>query len=131
MSAPLVYQTAMGVPGVTLPHDPIQDQPTYETAKAAFESSPQVRVLFDNGAGGAPGAPYPGFERGFDRFPIPGTRPRSWYFRANGTLAGKPPKKGARGGFTKFIWDKESRPADDFAGTKTDGGDLWTAHPTL
>jgi uncharacterized protein len=128
--APLVYQTAMGVPGVTLPHDPIRDQPTYEGAKAAFESSPPVRILFDSGAGGAPGTPFPGFERGFSRFPIPGTKPRSWFFRANGALAGKPPRKRARGGFTRFRWDKESRPADSFAGTNAGAGDLWTTHPS-
>ena len=33
------------------------DQPSYETAKSAFEAQPSVRVMFDNGAGGAPGAP--------------------------------------------------------------------------
>ena len=53
----------MGVPGVTLPPDPIQNQPSYEAALNAFQSQPSIRVLFDNGAGGAPGTPYPGFER--------------------------------------------------------------------
>ena len=46
---------SMGVPGVTLPDDPIQAQPTYAAALAAFEALPPVRILFDNGAGGAPG----------------------------------------------------------------------------
>jgi predicted acyl esterase len=129
-SAPLIYQAAMGVPGVTLPHDPIRDQPTYGAALAAFEAQPQVKVMFDNGAGGSPGAPYPGFERDFSRFPIPGTRARSWFFSQNGTLAGKPPKKGRTGGSTTFTWNKEARPATDFAGTNTAEGDLWTAHPS-
>ncbi len=53
-TASVVYATAMGVPGVTLPPDPIRDQPTFETAKAAFESQQRVRVLFDSGAGGPP-----------------------------------------------------------------------------
>ncbi|MGA8219094.1 MAG: CocE/NonD family hydrolase [Solirubrobacterales bacterium] len=129
-SASVVYQSAMGIPGVTLPHDPIQDQPTYGAALAAFEAQPQVRVMFDNGAGGATGAPYPGFTRDFSRFPIPGTRARSWFFRQDGALAGKPPKKGRRGGSDTFRWDKEARPATDFAGKSTGSGDLWTAHPT-
>src|SRR3954471_21899078 len=51
-SAPAVYQAAMGINGVTLPPDPIQQQPTYDGALAAFEQLPSVRVLFDNGAGG-------------------------------------------------------------------------------
>jgi predicted acyl esterase len=129
-SAPLVYQSAMGIPGVTLPHDPIQDQPTYAAALSAFEAQPQFRVMFDNGAGREPGAPYPGFIRDFGRFPIPGTRARSWFFGQSGTLAGKPPKKGRKGGSDTFVWDKEARPATDFAGTHTDEGDLWTTHPS-
>ena len=43
----------MGIAGVTLPPDPIQQQPTYDGALAAFEKLPPIRVLFDNGAGGA------------------------------------------------------------------------------
>jgi predicted acyl esterase len=124
---PLVYQAAMGVPGVTLPHDPIQDQPTFEAAKAAFEAQPRVRILFDNGAGSTPGAPVPGFEADFNRFPIGATRAGSLFFGPSGTLAGKPPKKA---GSDTFTWDKASRPADDFAGTNTGTGDLWTAHPS-
>lgn len=126
-TAPLLYQTAMGVPGVTLPPDPIRDQPTYQAAKSAFERLPRVRVLFDSGAGGAPGHPVPGFERSFKSFPIPGTKPRSWFLGEGGALINKPPKKG---GSDSFTWDKEARPADDFAGTNTSSGDLWTADPS-
>ena len=80
--APVIYQEAMGLPKtdiVTLPADPIQPQPTYESALAAFEALPEIRVLFDNGAGTSPigsttaGDPYPGFEQSFSEFPIPGT----------------------------------------------------------
>ena len=129
-AAPLIYQAVMGVPGVTLPHDPIRDQPTYEEAKTAFEAQPPVRVLFENGAGGPPGAPYPGFERSFSRFPIPGTKPQSFFLRANGLLTRKPAKKGRKGGRAGFTWNKIARPATDFAGTDTGTGDLWTAHPS-
>src|SRR5947199_1579283 len=45
--APAVFQAAMGVSGVTLPPDPIQDQPTYAAAMGAFEKLPPVRILFD------------------------------------------------------------------------------------
>jgi predicted acyl esterase len=129
-SASALYLAVMGVPGVTIPPDPIRDAPTYEAAKATFEAQPQVRLLFDNGAGGAPGAPYPAFERSFARFPIPGTKPRSWFFGPHDALRNKPPKKGRKGGSNTFTWDKAARPADDFAGTDTGGGDLWTAHPS-
>jgi predicted acyl esterase len=129
-AAPIIYQAAMGVPGVTLPPDPIQGQPSYDAAKSAFEALPSVRILFDNGAGGAPGTPVPGFERSFSRFPIPGTRPRSWFFGAHGSLTGKPSKKGRKGGADTFTWKVGARPADDFAGTNTAEGDLWTANPS-
>src|SRR4051812_39602954 len=129
-SASVIYQTAMGIDGVTLPPDPIQDQPDYASALRAFEAQPPIRVMFDNGAGGAPNTPYPGFIRDFSRFPIPKTKPRSWFFGPNGTLANKPPK-GRKGGSTTFRWDKEARPANDFSGTNTGGGDLWTDHPSF
>ena len=55
---------------MTLPDDPIQGEATYAAARGAFEALPPVRILFDNGAGGAsPGAPVAGFERAFSRFP--------------------------------------------------------------
>ena len=127
-SASVIYQKAMGIDGVNLPPDPIQNQPSYGAALAAFQAQPQVKVMFDNGAGGAPGLPYPGFERDFSRFPIPGTRARSWFFGPNGTLTGKAPKKG---GSQSFTWDKTARPAIDFAGHDTGGGDLWTNHPSF
>src|SRR3954468_11113947 len=73
--APVIYQEAMGVSGVTLPPDPIQQQPTYEGALAEFEKLAPVRILFDNGAGGSnPGEPYPGYEQSFPSFPAPGTK---------------------------------------------------------
>ena len=126
-TAGVVYASAMGVPGVTLPPDPIQEQPTYESAKNAFESLPPIRILFDSGAGGLPGHPVPAFERSFNRFPIPGTKPRSWYLGEGDALLNKAPRVG---GSDTFKWDKESRPADSFAGTDTGSGDLWTANPS-
>ncbi len=38
-AAPVIYQEAMGITGVTLPPDPIQLEPTYEAALAAFEDA--------------------------------------------------------------------------------------------
>ncbi len=82
-AAPIVYQAALGLPSgdqVTLPADPIQEKPKYQEALAAFTALPEVRVLFDNGAGASPtggtttpGNPYPAFEQSFSAFPIPGT----------------------------------------------------------
>ena len=118
----------MGVPGVTLPDDPIQAQPSYAAARAAFEALPPVRILFDNGAGGAtPGAPVPGFERSFSRFPLPGTRARSCYLAAGGALADAEP---AAAGVDRFTWSRTARPPTNFTGNTAGGPNgLWTAAP--
>ena len=87
----------MGIPGVTMPPDPIQQQPTYAGAKAAFEQLKPIRILFDNGAGGSqPGQPYPGFEQSFSSFPIPGTTARFWYLVGR-RRAPRPAARCARG----------------------------------
>jgi predicted acyl esterase len=126
--APVIYQEAMGVSGVTLPDDPIQQIPSYADALAAYEKLPQVRVLFDNGAGGSqPGHPYPGFEQSWDKFPIPGTTARTWYAGPGGTLTDS---KSAKSGANAFTWNPKARPLTDFTGDTAGGdGGLWTATP--
>jgi predicted acyl esterase len=123
-SAPVIYSSVFGVPGVQLPDDPIQHEPDFDSAKKAFEALPPVRVLYDNGAGQAPGAPGPGFERSYGKFPPAGTRARSWYFGNDGQMSHR---KGGTGA-DQFTWNDEARPPTDFTGD-TGSGDLWTAHP--
>lgn len=127
-AAPVIYDAAMGISGVTLPPDPIQQQPTYEGALAAFEALEPIRVLFDNGAGGSePGQPYPGFERSFPRWPAPGTRARTWFLAPDGALADRRPAASPPDTFT---WDTAARPMTNFTGDTAAGeGGLWTATP--
>jgi uncharacterized protein len=129
-AAPIVYQEAMGLPKedlVTLPLDPIQLQPTYESALAEFEQLPEIRVLFDNGAGTSPtgsttaGNPYPGFEQSFSSFPIPGTEARPWYFGPDGTLNEQAP---TAEGVDSYASDANATPLTDYS-TKTGSGGLW------
>jgi predicted acyl esterase len=130
-AAPVVYKEAMGLPAgdvVTLPPDPIQLQPTYETALTEFEQLPAIRVLFDNGAGEAPaggttaaGNPYPGFEQSFSDFPIPGTAAQSWYLGAGGTLNETP---SSVKGVDSYTSDASATPRNDYTGA-TEGGGLW------
>ncbi|MCW2995735.1 MAG: peptidase [Conexibacter sp.] len=127
--APTVFSAAMGVQGLTLPDDPIQAQPTLAAAQSAFEALPQVRVEFDNGAGGpAAFAPGPGFEQSFAKFPLPGTRAQSWYLGDAGALTDAP---AAADSTSAFTWSRTSRPATSFTGN-TDGGTngLWTTTPS-
>jgi uncharacterized protein len=127
--APTVFASAMGVSGLTLPSDPIQAAPTYGAALTAFQRLPAVRVLFDNGAGSAePGAPYAAFEHAFPRFPVPGTRARSWYLGAGGTLT---PGRARTATRDALHWNPRARSATSFTGAD-DGspGGLWTATPS-
>jgi uncharacterized protein len=129
-AAPVIYQSAMGLPSsdaVTLPTDPIQQIPTYSAALSAFEALPSVRVLFDNGAGASPtgdmtaGNPYPGFEQSFSTFPIPGTTAHYWYFGSKGSLNATPPRRKA------INWYKSSPkavPLSDY-GPNNEAGGLW------
>src|SRR3954451_10682692 len=126
--APVIYKEAMGIDGVTLPRDPIQEQPTHAGALAAFEQLPPIRILFDNGAGGSsPGHPLPGFEQSYSRFPVPGTRAQKWYLRKRGGLGKKPESKG---GADVFRGTPPARPLTDFSGDTAAGANgLWTATP--
>ena len=125
---PVVYDAAMGIDGVTMPPDPIQQEPTYDAALEAFESLPPVRILFDNGAGGSePGQPYPGFEHSFARFPVPGVHNRSWYLAGGGTLRQRRPR---RAGAVRFRPNPDARPETNFSGDTAAGENgLWTATP--
>jgi predicted acyl esterase len=113
--APTVFKSAMGIDGLTLPPDPIQGQPSYQAALNAFNATPSVRILFDNGAGGpGPNAPGPGFEQSFASFPLPGTHAQSWPL-----------------GSASFTWSKTARPATSFTGSTGSGANgLWTATPS-
>jgi uncharacterized protein len=128
-AAPLIYEEAMGISDQTLPPDPVQQEPTYEGALAAFEAFEPIRILFDNGAGRDPGTPYPGFEQSFPNFPIPGTTARSWYLGTEGTLRDDPP---AGEGIDSLTWNARSGSLNSLKeGTSTGSGEngLWTASP--
>jgi predicted acyl esterase len=130
-AAPTVYQAALGVPKgdqVTLPPDPIAEQKKYKLALAAFKALPEVRVLFDNGAGATPkgggvtpGNPYPGFEQSFSAFPIPGTTARSWYLAPGGELA---EQEASSTGNDAYTSDANATPLTDYSGGTGPGG-LW------
>ena len=130
VAAPIIYHMALGVPAtdnITLPPDPVQQQLSYRKALSAFTALPEVRVLFDNGAGtsptgsATPGNPYPAFEQSFSAFPIPGTTARSWYLGAQGTLKEQPAT--ARG-VDSYTSNAGATPLTDYTGGTGPGG-LW------
>jgi len=128
--APVIYQAAMGLPmndAPTFPVDPIQAEPSYSAALAAFKALPEIRVLFDNGAGTSPagmmtpGDPYPGFEHSFSGLPVPGTAAHFWYLGAGGTLNDQP---SAHKGINWYTSNANALPLVDYPGN-TGGGGLW------
>jgi predicted acyl esterase len=128
-AAPVIYQAAMGVPQddrITLPPDPIQTDPSYDSALSTFEALPSVRVLFDNGAGSNPGAsnnpgdPYPGFEASWPSFPVPGTTAKRWFLGDKGTL--NDAQSGS--GVDWYTSDASALSPTDY-GSNTGTGGLW------
>ena len=129
-AAPVIYQQAMGTPAtdpITLPADPVQQQPTYAGALAAFEKAKPVRVLFDNGAGASPthsqqpGDPYPAFEHSFAALPVPGTVARSWYLGRGSALRAHAPTTRH---VDRYRSNPRALPGTDFDGGTGTGG-LW------
>ena len=128
-AAPLIYQEAMGITGrdAAAGPDPAAADLRRRRSPPSRQLKP-VRVLFDNGAGGAARAsPTPASSSPSPSFPIPGTRPAAWYLSPGGGLgderAGEP-------GADAFTWDAARAAADRLhrRHRRRDGG-LWTATP--
>ncbi|GAA1148525.1 CocE/NonD family hydrolase [Nocardioides aquiterrae] len=128
-AAPVIYREALGTPPedpITLPADPVQEQPTYDGALAEFESADPVRVLFDNGAGtgptqsNQPGDPYPAYEHSFRSIPVPATKAVSWYLGGGSALHAQAPGRNV----DRYRSDPRVLPGTDFDGGTGTGG-LW------
>jgi predicted acyl esterase len=127
---PALLKITMGIDNAQLndvPADPVESEPTYASALAAFDKTPEVTVGFDNGAaaGNAPGIPLPAFTATAPRFPFPGTVARSWYFAPGGVLA---PSAGASGS-DAFTYSAKQGTVVDFHGN-TGAGGLWNTLPS-
>lgn len=88
-AAPAYFESAFGAPGLTLEADRFNAyaQEDYDAALAAYESEPQVRVLFESGAGSeTPGAPVSRFEATFDSWPPSQAAARTWYLGPDESL---------------------------------------------
>ena len=61
--------------------------PTYAAALAAYQASPEVRLVWENGAGAAPGEPVGTAQSQFSAWPVPGTIATPMYLQPDGQLA--------------------------------------------
>ena len=123
-TASLGYVRLAGTP-LELPPDRFAGETDFAAAKSRYESEPPIRVLFDNGAGSVPGAPVPGFEASFDRWPVPGTAPTAYYLGADGSLATVKPSRQARGS-DAYRYDPAAMPATSHP---SPDDDLFSARP--
>jgi predicted acyl esterase len=124
--APLIAQvvndSTFRAPGVlALEPDRFADVDTYEEALARWDAESRVRVLFESGAGGAPGAPVATFELSFDAWPIPGLEARAWYLDAGGRLV---PEGPADEGADSFLYDSSRSQLTNYPGPFED---VWRA----
>ncbi|MCZ7536988.1 MAG: CocE/NonD family hydrolase [Acidimicrobiia bacterium] len=98
-AAPAYFESAFGAPGLGFEPDRFEAyaDDEYDDALSAYEAEPQVRVLFENGAGGeVPGAPQARFETTFDSWPPPDAEARTWYLGPDESLlANAPADEGA------------------------------------
>ncbi|HUI27740.1 MAG TPA: CocE/NonD family hydrolase [Candidatus Kryptonia bacterium] len=122
--ASTVGQQVFGVADLHVDVDRFAGVSSFDAALATFEADPKIRILFDNGAGDAPGVPAAAFEATFDRWPIPAVEPGIWYFAANGRLDEHQPT-GA--GADAFTYDPSISQQTTFNGSNSN--DVWLALP--
>ena len=131
-AAPVIYQMAMGLPQYRRRHaaarpDPARCRPTTRRSRPSRRCR-RSGSLFDNGAGVDPlgqftaGNPYPGFEKSFSKFPIPGTKAHTLVPRRQGH-ADRPTGRRPRSRHATRR-DPHALPLTDFIGS-TGGGGLW------
>ncbi len=108
---------------LSFPENRFEAYPSFEAAKAAFEAEPPVRVIFENGAGGDPGAPEGTFEHSFESWPPPSVTPRRFYFQPDGSLGDAPPT--ATASASVFELDPEAGQR----GILAPGGAIWDPLP--
>jgi predicted acyl esterase len=125
--APIIYAVvgdqAYNINNLVLDPDRFTDVKTYEEALQRWESEPPVRIVFESGAGGEPGFPYPAFDATFDAWPIPSLVPTTFYLGADGTLSSDPPSED---GADSFIYDASRSQLTTCEGC---GSGVWRALP--
>lgn len=110
------------VDDVTVPEDRFSGM-SYEDALAAFEAEPPVRVLFEQGGGGAePGAPYPRFTASFASWPIPDAEATTWFLADQGALVSTAP---ATAGEDTYTAEPSALPKAFYPGGRS--SDIWHA----
>ena len=126
-AATIAYQTIgpaiFGIQRLRIEPDRFTDAPSFEAALARFEAEPKVRILFENGAGGAAGSPISRFERSYNHWPVEDLVPSIWYFRDGGQLD---PAQPTADGADEYVYDTSASQRTTFHGNDND---VWLALP--
>jgi hypothetical protein len=126
-AAPLILSvigsSVFGTSDLALPPDRFAGITDYDQAKALYERDPRVRILIDNGAGGAPGVPTPRYELDFSQWPVNGTTRTRWYFASGGALRSTVPPNSAT---DSYRYDPSHSQATTITGGDTN---VWTTLP--
>jgi hypothetical protein len=127
-TAPAIWASITGVPGLTIPPDRFSPSTDFATALHQFESDPPVRINWEVGnAPGAPaGAPVPSAETRYPSWPIPDVTPTSWYLLSGGGLGTQPARGHDAERADRYQGDPSARPRTSYTGS---GDGIWAANP--
>ncbi len=125
-AAPSVLQGIFGGSPIPIQQSQYASEPTYAKALADYQASPEVRLVWENGAGAAPGEPVGTAQSLFSSWPVPGLIPTPMYLQPDGQLSVSPnsiPDDQPRAS-SSYVYDPSSKRASDFDGSTSD---IWTA----
>ncbi len=125
-AAPTILQGIFGGSPIPIQQSDYAGYPTYAAALAAYQASPEVRLVWENGAGAAPGEPVGTAQSQFSAWPVPGTVATPLYLQPDGQLGVAPntiPDDQPRA-YSSYVYDPTSKRASDFDGSTSD---IWTA----
>ncbi len=117
--APLIMGQVYGVEIPLPPQRMFEDQPDFESKRAAYEAEQPIRILLENGAGDPdrPGAPVATTDLRTSSWPLPDTTASVWYFGPDGTLSPEKPSDGSAPDASRFEVDDELASQSSFADT--------------
>lgn len=119
-----VFTGAVYGGGVELPPSRWAGVTTAAAARERFEAEPPIRVIFDSGAGGAPGLPIGAFEHTATEWPDPDVAAGRWWLTPEGTLRSSP--GGAALSAVSIQPDPAGGPTTYWGGSSSD---IWKALP--
>ncbi|HVN50897.1 MAG TPA: CocE/NonD family hydrolase, partial [Acidimicrobiales bacterium] len=126
LGAPFVLQGIFGGSPIPIQQSQYASYSSYSAALAAYQAAPEVRLVWENGAGAAPGEPVGTAESQFRAWPVPGTIATPMYLQPDGKLAGAPSTvpDGQPRAWSSYVYDPSSKRPSTFDGS-TDA--IWTA----